>query len=58
MSVKILDKKIGRFGWEIFLVQDGEGYKIGLVDSLGDLYQIYGEYDNLEIARYNWEKSQ
>lgn len=57
MSVKILDKKIGRFGWEIFLVQDGEGYKIGLMDSLGDLYQIYGEYDNLEIARYNWEKS-
>lgn len=55
--MKILDKKIGRFGWEIFLVQDSEGFKIGLMDSLGELYQMYGEYDNLEIARYNWEKS-
>lgn len=57
MSVKILDKKIGRFGWEIFLVQDGEGYKIGLVDSLGELYQMYGEYYTEKSARYNWEKS-
>lgn len=55
--MKILDKKIGRFGWEIFLVQDGEGYKIGLVDSLGELYQMYGEYYTEKSARYNWEKS-
>ena len=57
MSVKILDKKIGRFGWEIFLVQDGESYKIGLVDSLGELYQMYGEYNTLETARHFWGKS-
>lgn len=54
--MKILDKKIGRFGWEIFLVQDSEGFKIGLVDSLGDLFQIYGEYYDLEAAKYFWEK--
>lgn len=54
MSVKILDKKIGRFGWEIFLVQDGESYKIGLVDSLGELYQVYNEYKSEEMARFSW----
>ena len=55
--MEIVDRKIGRFGWEIFLVRNSEGWVIGLVDSKGELYQIYSEYDSEKFARYNWEKS-
>lgn len=56
--MKILEQKIGRFGWNVWLVLDIDGdYKIGLVDSVGELYQTYGIYHTEEIARFFWGKA-
>lgn len=54
--MKILKKKIGCFGWEVWLVRDHDGfYRIGLVDSLGkELYCKYYESENLKDAENRW----
>lgn len=53
--MKILEQKIGRFGWNVWLVLDTDGwYKIGLVNDSNELYCKYYESENLEKAKIYW----
>lgn len=55
--MKILEQKIGRFGWNVWLVLDADGeYKIGLLNSAGELYQVYREFSSEYSAIISWEK--
>ena len=54
--MKILEQKIGCFGWNVWLVLGDDGfYKIGLVDSSGDLYLKYFVSDKKETIEKFWE---
>lgn len=54
--MKILEKKIGCFGWNVWLVLDIDGnYKIGLVNANNEFYCKYYENKNLEKTKIHWE---